>query len=253
MYSLLSAGVLANDLARHPSGAAVADAVDRVLSLPTDGPWCDVQPAPEAVRARVRAAAVRRSSRGSSVTVLQETLLGDLEDLLDLLRHEGPLPSAPPEVAQVALDAVTAAWAGRQADLADLLVLRRPWSDLVDPVPPALPERPWTSPLRTLLEEVPHRTADAWRRSVRAHRARRGADRWSVAMHEACVALHAEGRVLEVARAQLAASRALRLAGASTGEDAAAHGMVLTAAVQAVCAADLLDTSALRRAWDAGT
>jgi hypothetical protein len=87
---------------------------------------------------------------------------------------------------------------------------------------------------------------------VDEHRAQRTAQRWSVAMHEACVAIHADGRVLDVARAQLAASRALRLAGASTGVDAAAHGMILTAAVQAVCAADLLDTRALRRAWDAG-
>ena len=72
-------------------------------------------------------------------------------------------------------------------------------------------------------------------------------------MHEACAAVHEDGRVLEVARAQLAASRALRLSGASTGPDAAAHGMVLIAAVQAVCAADLLDTHPLRRAWDAGS
>lgn len=251
MYSLLSAGVLAIDLAKHPSGAVVADVVDRVLALPAYGPWKQVEPAPAPVRERVRTAAEVRSRDASARVAVLDTLLGDLEGLLDLLRHEEPLRSAPGPVAQAALDAVTAAWAGRDAQLEDLLALRRPWSELLDPVPPSLPERPWTPAVRDLLDAVPHRSADAWSRSVRVHRAQRGA--WSVAMHEACAAIHAEGRVLDVARAQLAASRALRLAGASTGPDVGAHGMILTAAVQAVCAADLLDTRALRRCWDAGS
>src|SRR5206468_8711660 len=33
VYTLLSASILAIDLARHPSGTAVADTVDRVLAL----------------------------------------------------------------------------------------------------------------------------------------------------------------------------------------------------------------------------
>src|SRR3954451_19605947 len=50
MYSLVSAAVLACDLARHPSGAAVADVVDRVLVL---GSTDLGTPAGAAVRARV--------------------------------------------------------------------------------------------------------------------------------------------------------------------------------------------------------
>jgi hypothetical protein len=262
MYSLLSASVLACDLARHPCGAAVADVVDRVLALSPYGPWIRVDPAPHAQRARVRSATpVRRFTgitaaeieEGTALRTLAGSLLGDLEDLLGLLSREEPLRSAPAGVRQVALDAVTAAWAGRDADLDDLLALRRPWDALIDPVPPALPDRPWTAAVRDLLDEVPHRTDSQWARSAAAHRGGKPANRWSVAMHEACAAVAADGRVLEVARAQLAASRSLRLSRASTGVDPSAVAMVLTAAVQSVSAQDLLDTRALREAWDAGS
>ena len=259
MYTLLSASVLAIDLARHPSGAAVADVVDRVLSLPPYGPWTAIEPAPEAARTRVRSATPTRQVdridadtvlAGTALATLAGALLGDLESLLGLLSREEPLRDAPGAVRQAALDAVSAAWAGRDADLHDLAELRRPWEALIDPVPPALPGRAWTPAVRTLLEEVPHRSDAQWAASSAAHRQRTPS--WSVAMHEACAAVAEAGRVNEVARAQLAASRTLRLSRGSTGPDAMAHAMVLTAAVQAICAADLLDTQALRAPWDAG-
>ena len=279
MYSLLSASVLAIDLARHPSGVAVADVVDRVLSL---GPaelaaLSGAATAPAAARTRVReqcAGAPRMCTLMGGVTattstglpdpatsrtiveLLSETPVGGLADLLALLGREAPLAGSAPVAVQVALDAVTAAWAGREADLSDLATLRAPWARAVGPVPVSLPEATWTPALRRLLDEVSRRQRPAWGRTVAEHDRHRGGLRWSTAMHEACRAALEAGRVTDIARAQLSAARALRLSGASTGPDAHAVGMAVTAAVQATCTGDLVDqscTRALTGAWLAGS
>jgi hypothetical protein len=260
VYTLVSAAVLACDLARHPSGAAVADVVDRVLAL---GRADLGTPAAAGTRDRVLAslAGAPRMSRlldGVSATLglglpdrrtsrvilatLAETPLGGLEDLHRMLTIEG--------AGQVALDAVTVAWAGREADLHDLHELQRPWREAVDPVPPAPPVFPGLS---ELLDDVARRTPEQWRRTAAAHGSRRGSFAWSRQMHEACWAAFDSDRLTEVARAQLAAARALRLSGASTGPDAHAVAMATTAGVQALCTCDLLDTRWLLSAWEAGS
>jgi hypothetical protein len=277
VYSLVSASVLAIDLARHPSGAAVADVVDRVLALAPHELAAMTQPASDAPRQRVldRMALAPRMSTlmgGVAATVadglpssqvnrtildaLNETLLGGLHDLLELLRHEPPLQHAPAAAVQVALDAVTVAWAGREADLEDLAALHGPWVRAISPVPPSLPEAAHTERLRVLLDEIGRRTAKQWQRVADAHGAQRGGLRWSTAMHEACRAAFDHDRLVDVARAQLAAARALRLSGASTGEEAHAIGMAVTAATQATCTADVLEVDvhhALMMAWEAGS
>ena len=277
MYSLLSAGVLAIDLARHPSGVAVADVVDRVLALTPREVAGLRGPAPAAVRQRVLALcadAPRRSTvlgglvvaltdglQGgqagpTAVDALAESMAGGLPDLFELLRREPPLSGAAPTAVQVALDATAAAWAGREAPLADLAALRAPWSEALDPVPPSLPDTPYGEALRTLLDQVSRRTPGQWQQVADAHGAQRGGLRWSTTMHEACREAHDAGRLMEVARAQLAAARALRLSGASTGPDAHAVAMAVTAAVQATCTGDLLEggvTAALLSAWEAGS
>ncbi|MCW2670677.1 MAG: hypothetical protein JWO27_2574 [Frankiales bacterium] len=260
MYSLVSASVLACDLARHPSGAAVADVVDRVLAL---GGTDLGTAAPVAVRARVLASlagAPRMSrlmdgvtatlaeglpdSRTSQVLLaaLTETPLGGLEDLHRMLADEG--------ACQVALDAVTVAWAGREADLHDLQLLRAPWADAVDPVPPTPPE---FDGLSELLDEIARRGPRQWQRTADAHGAHRGTLAWSAAMHAACRAAFEADRLVAVARAQLAAARALRLSGASTGPEAHGIAMAVTAAVQAVCTSDVHDGRWLMSAWEAGS
>lgn len=271
MYSLVSASVLACDLARHPSGAAVADTVDRVLALspgelarlgdPADGP----------VRARVLAAVAdqppavttlegvvdRGLATGRSVTeVLSATMLGTLEDLLALLAREQPLVRAAPSARQVALDAVTVAWAGRLAELSDLAALRRPWARALDPVAPALPAGLARGPLGSLLDDVARRRPEQWQRVAQAHGSRMRALTWSRAMHVACQAAYDEGLVQEVARAQLGAARVLRLSGASTGPHAHAVAMAVTSAVQATCVRGRLaepEWTVLTGAWAAGS
>lgn len=271
MYSLVSASVLASDLARHPSGAAVADTVDRVLALiPREldrfGP-----PAGGSVRGRVLAAVTDQPPPATSLQgavqqglatgrtvadVLAQTLLGTLEDLLALLAREAPLAGAAPAARQVALDAVTVAWAGRVADLSDLAALRQPWTQGLDAVPPALPDALVHGPLGALLDELSRRGPEQWERVAQAHGARTRALTWSKAMHVACQAAHDAGLVRDVARAQLGAARLLRLSGASTGPHAHAIAMAVTSAVQATCVRHLLaepEWTALTGAWTAGS
>lgn len=272
VYSLVSASLLAIDLARHPSGTAVADVVDRVLCLRPQEVASLGSPADQDVRACVEQAA-RLPRVGTvlgavsatladglpaadtsrvMVTTMAETLTGTLTDLHDLLRAEPPLRAAPPAAAQVALDAVTAAWAGRSASLEDLTHLRAPWLAALDPVPPGLQDADYRPDLTALLEEVPRRSPDQWARTADAHRDRTH-PRWSALMNPACAAAAEADRLVEVARAQLAAARALRLSGVSTGEHAGAASMAVTAAVQGLCTRDLRDDTELQRAWRAGS
>lgn len=282
MYSLVSAAVLAADLARHPSGTAVAHVADRVLVLTRAELLALATHAEDRTAARQRVLEscapgrlndvldrVREAvsggrtegrtepptATGALVRALSETLMGALPDLLALLRREQPLTGADPAAVAAALDAVTAAWAGRSADLRDLAALRRPWDAALDPVSPALPEAVWTSELRRLLDDVDRRTAGQWAATAAEHATHRGSLRWSAAMHQASRAAHDGNRLPEVARAQLAGARALRLSGASAGPDAHAVAMAVTAAVQAVCTGDLLTpvtSAALLSAWRAG-
>lgn len=274
----MSSAVLALDLARHPSGAAVAHTVDRVLALTPAELQRMTDPAPSAARERVLdvvahqprmstlmggvAATVASGLPNGAdsrtiLTTLNETLLGDLGDLHQMLRAELQAQDAAlgPAV-QIALDGVTVAWAGRLASLEDLSALNAPWAQALDPVAPALPQTVCSSALSVLLDAVSRRTETQWQRVADAHGAQRGRLSWSNAMHEACRVAFEADRLTDVARAQLAAARVLRLSGASTGEDAHALGMAVTAAVQATCTADVLDggtATVLLSAWEAGS
>lgn len=272
MYSLVSSAVLAIDLARHPSGAAVADAVDRVLALTPAEVGRMRTPADDRVRERVlehcrNDARMSTLMSGVAATVaeglpsndhsriivqaLNETLVGGLDDLHRMIAFE---LDTTPEALQIAQDGVTVAWAGRLASLSDLAPLRAPWVHALDPVPPALVGSPYR--LQVLLDEISRRTPQQWQRTIDAHGAHRGRLAWSNAMHEACWAAFDHGRLTVVARAQLAAARQLRLSGASTGPDAHACAMEVTAAVQATCLADVMVpsvTNALLGAWEAGS
>jgi hypothetical protein len=289
VYTLVSSGVLALDLVRHPCGAAVATAADRVLALtPDDVHALARRAADDEVRAQVRdrlLAAGAAEPRVSTVLVgrqpvvadgvpaaadvraladvLSGTLLGGLADLLALLTREGPLadPALPPAGVQVALDAVTAAWAGRgpsAARIADVFVLSAPWHAGA-PLPPPLPGTAYGGAdrdLRDLLDEVARLSPERWRRVERAHTRPSLGGSWPSAMHEACKTAVEAGRLLPVARAQLAAARALRLSSVSASDAAGGGAMAVVAAVQALCVRDRLDRATARTlsaAWEAGT
>ena len=272
MYSLVSSAVLAADLARHPHGSRVADTLDRVLALTPHECSGLVAPADEQVRRRVLAtcrseravpaleqvagaletAAPSATALSGLATRLEGALLGSLEDLHAMVIREDPVAGLPPYAQQVVCDALTAAWAGSEAALRDVLALVAPWEAAVDPVPPALPQRTWTQAVRALLDDVPRRRPGQWQSSVRVRRAR-PRQRWSEAMHVSCDAAWRDGRLHDVARAQLAAARALALTHPGVPRGAAA--MVVTAAIQALTTADLVAPNvcaALLAAWEAG-
>lgn len=269
MYTLVSAAVLAADVVRHPHTVRLADTLDRVLALTALEAAALRDPAPDDVRTRVlqacdrtpRAAealdhvtaALREEGPTSRVAVrLESALLGSLGDVHALLTREAPVQQLPLAARQVVLDAVTGAWAGASAALSDVQALTGPWEAALDPVPPALPDRPWTPQVRDLLEQVPQRTPEQWRASLQRHRAGRSL-RWSDTLHVACRAAWEADRLHDVARAQLAAARALALT--HTGVPPYGAALVLTGAVQAACTADLVEPSVregLRAAWEAG-
>jgi hypothetical protein len=272
VYSLVSSAVLAADLVRHPHASRLADTLDRVLAL-THQETCGLRgPADPEVRRRALDACTdppRVSAElgellaegvpageplAGLVTRLEEALLGSLDDLHAMVLREEPVRSLPAEARQVVLDALTAAWAGPEVSLRDVRALVSPWEAAIDPLPPALPERPWSRALRDLLEEVPRRTPEQWRTSG-GHQRRAGRSlRWSEALHESSKAAWGCGRLHDVARAQLAGTRALALA--HTGVSPYAAARVLTAAVQAVCTQDVLEPGvrdALWADWEAGS
>jgi hypothetical protein len=269
VYTLVSAPVLAADVVRHPHAVRLADTLDRVLALSAQEAAGLGAPATPDVRGRVltacaatpRAAAelehltdaLRDEGPTSRLAVrLESALLGTLADVHGLLLRESPVQALPREAQQVALDAVTSAWAGAAAAVSDVRALAARWEAALDPVPPPLPERPWTPEVRDLLEEVPRRGVAQWSVSLQHHRAGRSL-RWSDTLHVACKAAWEADRLLDVARAQLAAARALALA--HTGVAPYGAALVLTGAVQSVCTADLVPSSVregLRAAWEAG-
>ncbi|MDP9182097.1 MAG: hypothetical protein M3P04_04900 [Actinomycetota bacterium] len=271
VYSLVSSAVLAADLVRHPRTARVADTLDRVFALTPEESGGLRGAADDQVRRRVldtsesppRVSSALDELRGhmrtaesvsAVVTRLEDALLGSLDDLHALVLREAPLRSLGPDAQQVALDALTAAWVGPEVPLRDVHALGAPWEAALSPVPPALPERSWSRALRDLLDEVARRTPEQWRASTARERRACRSLRWSEALHEASIAAWRTDRLHDVARAQLAAARALTLT--HTGVSPYASARVLTAAVQGVCTADVLDPSvseALRADWEAGS
>jgi hypothetical protein len=291
VYSIVSAGVLALDLVRHPSGAQVADAVDRVLCLRRSDlralaearaaetgadhaaarqlllEAARERPRPEPLLRGVTALVADLGDAGEAAVALEalsEALVGDLDGLLDLLRREAPLddPDVPAAATEACLDAVAAAWVGAGAGPAALAVgqaLRRAFDEALPPWAPPLPDDgygPHAPDVRDVLDAVVRLDDDAWARVEAAHRAARGRRTWSEAMHVACRAAHEDDRLPAVARAQLAAARALRLSPVSTTPRASACAMSVVAAVQATAVLDLVEVETARellRPWQAGT
>jgi hypothetical protein len=260
VYTLVSASVLALDLTRHPSGAAVADVLDRALAL-------DAPPAPvvldlERAAARRRLLAVaataprldealRAVSRTlgtpdgrAAAEVLSAALVGRITDLVALLERELADRGLPQSVVDVVVDRVVAAWSQTDvaADAHDLETLRAPFAEVVGELPAAPPHRGQVPELLLLLEAVARADAAQWAALDTAHGVAHRGLRWSELVHEASRAAAEGGRTVDVARWQLSAVRAahsaVRLPGTSTGA-----AMSLVGAVQALAVGDLLPTS----------
>lgn len=261
MYSLVSASVLALDLARHPSGAVVADVLDRALAPRDVAPPAVLDLERPAARARLLAVAaaaprlddaLRAVSRslgtpeaGAAAQVLSAALVGRLPDLVALVeRALGQDRGLPPAVVDVVVDRAVAAWveADDRAAQPDLEVLSAAFPDVVGELPAAPPEQGAVPQLLVLLEAVARAGAPQWTALDTAHAAAHTGLQWSELLHLASRAAVDSDRVLDVARWQLSAVRAahsaVRLPGTCPGA-----AMSLVGAVQALAVVDVLPSA----------
>ena len=258
MYTLVSASVLALDLTRHPSGAQVADVLDRALALDTAAPPRVLDLERAAARTRLLAVAataprlaealeaVSRSlgtpDGSGAAQVLSAALVGRLPDLVALLERElGQERGLPQGVVDAAVDGVVAAWASADdaAGAVDVEVLSTPFAEVAGELPAAPPQSGAVRELMVLLETVARADAAQWASLDTAHGLGHSGLQWSELVHAASRAAVVSGRTVDVARWQLSAVRAahsaVRLPGTSTGA-----AMSLVGAVQALAVVDVL-------------
>ena len=258
MYTLVSASVLALDLTRHPSGAQVADVLDRALALDTAAPPRVLDLERAAARTRLLAVAataprlaealeaVSRSlgtpDGSGAAQVLSAALVGRLPDLVALLERElGQERGLPQGVVDAAVDGVVAAWASADdaAGAVDVEVLSTPFAEVAGELPAAPPQSGAVRELMVLLETVARADAAQWASLDTAHGLGHSGLQWSELVHAASRAAVERGRTVDVARWQLSAVRAahsaVRLPGTSTGA-----AMSLVGAVQALAVVDVL-------------
>lgn len=263
MYTLVSASVLALDLARHPSGAAVADVVDRALVLDA-GETCATGPsvvdleragarerlliaarrAPR-MEAALRAVSASLGTRAGAVAAhaLRAALVGGLDDLVRLLTAElEERAGHPREVVDVVVDRAVAAWVQDDdtAYAADAATLTAPWTALVGELPPLPPSSGSGPALLALLEAVARADRTAWSALDAAHTAQHAGLSWSASMHTASRAAVEEDRVVDVARWQLSAVRAIAAAGHGRDGRSPGAAMSVVGGVQALTLRDAL-------------
>jgi hypothetical protein len=153
-----------------------------------------------------------------------------------------------PSAVSVVVDGVAAAYARSELSIAAYARLGGAWSQLHRDRPTALPGDdtlgPYGAALRELVERLARCDADDFARLERAATSARtaGAD-WARAMHTATWAAYLSGRLRPAARAQLAATRAVALAGLTPLGASCGVMRVVTAATQALVVADLLDAA----------
>ncbi|MFL6137931.1 MAG: hypothetical protein ACJ74O_09050 [Frankiaceae bacterium] len=199
---------------------------------------------------------------------LSATPLFGLADLLTMVREDVldwtwdriddvAVQRHPAAVAVVA-DAVAAAYARGQLSVQSYARLGGPWAQLTRERPVALPAGAGLGPQAAVMHELVERLARldeadfaGLERAATAARTS-GAD-WSRAMHAATWAAYVSDRLRTVARAQLVATRSLVLAGLTPLAASSGVMRVVTAAVQAVVVADVLDSpthAALVAPWE---
>ncbi|MCU1677194.1 MAG: hypothetical protein JWM93_1952 [Frankiales bacterium] len=269
------------DLVRHENGIGVADVVDRALLLsPTDMPaleaayvesdarkaaWREVDEVSGSAPRMVDAmAAVAEALGTSGLTVMEpgtaERLsktpmfgLGDLlamvrTDVLDWTWDRGGDISVQrhPGASAVVADAVAAAHCRGMLSVQSYAQLGGPFATVLGRHPSALPVDdsfgPQSVQLRQLVEAVARLSpADVAALEEATREARAEGFHWSQRMHAATWAAHLSGRIRTGARAQLAGARAVLVAGVPPINAASGVMRAVTAAVQALLVADLLD------------
>lgn len=281
MYSLINAAVLAMDLVRHENGIGVADVLDRALLLRAEdmaalevayvdgaarkAAWREVDEVSGSAPRMVDAMAAVAEALGSSgMTVIEpgtadrlsRTPMFGLGDLLAMMRTDvldwtwdrsGDVAvQRHPGASAVVADAVAAAYCRGVLSVQSYAQLGGPFAHALGRHPSALPSDssfgPQSADLRSLVEAIARLTpADVTALETSTQEARADGFHWSQRMHAATWAAYLSGRIRTGARAQLAASRAVLVAGVPPLSSASGVMRAVTAAVQALLVADMLD------------
>jgi hypothetical protein len=269
VYSLVNAPTIGYDLARLPTGAAVATVLLEALAVQGHGDltafdpavvadprragaWLGVSALTPSVRLDDALSAVRQvvdeaaasvqaqaQALQPAVTRLTTAYFGGLEELLGLLRLD-VLDDAPSHVVAMASDALAAAYGGRRlADDARHL-LAGPWIAAARTLPPIPTDLgPFTAEVRTVLDKLPVMTPSHI--AVLADAAAAMESDWSRRMHDAAWAAYLSGRLRPAAAAQFQAVRGLRASGVDPATAARGVWNAVSGCLQAVALHDLLD------------
>jgi hypothetical protein len=273
VYSLVNAPTIGYDLARLPTGAAVATVLLEALAVHGSAgeladlsafdsagvadprraaAWLDVSALTPTVKLDEALSAVKQVVDEAATTLylrthglepvvagLTTSYFGDLDDLLRFVRLE-ILDAVPSHVTAMASDALAAAYGGRR--LADEVryLLGGPWIAAARTLP-AIPADlgPFASDVRTVLDRLPLMTAAQAVVLTEAAAALEGD--WSRRMHDAAWAAYLSGRLRPAATAQFQAVRGLRAGGVDAKTAARGVWNAVSGCLQAVALHDMLD------------
>jgi hypothetical protein len=277
VYSLVNAPTVGFDLARLPTGAAVATILLEALALQgtVDEPaldlsgfdalqvtdpqrasaWLEVSAltpprrlddALSAVGQLLDEAATAMDGNESATRELEPVLrdlttasFGSLDDLLRMLRHD-ILDESPTHVVALGSDALAAAYGGPRLAEDVRRLLRTPWIAAARRLPPIPADLgPFGADLHTILARVATLSKDEVGVLVEATGSVEA--EWSSRMHAATWASYLAGRLRPAAAAQFQAVRALRIAGVDAATAASGVWNSVSGCLQAVGVHDLLD------------
>jgi len=276
VHSLVNAPTIGYDLARMPTGAAVATVLlETLAAAPREREFVDLSAFdPAAADDPCRAAAwlevsalmpSRRVDEALSAAkqVLDDALatmqlrqlrahefepvasglvgayFGGLPDLMRLLR-EDILVGAPAHVVALGCDALAAAFGGRNLPDDVRHQLGAPWIAASRSLP-AIPSDlgPFATEVRSVLDRLPVLTAPQALILAEATSALEGD--WSRRMHDAAWAAYLSGRLRPAATAQFQAVRGLRAAGVTPEQAARGVWNAVSGCLQGVVLHDMLD------------
>jgi hypothetical protein len=272
VYSLVNAPTVGFDLARLPTGAAVATVLLEALAVQSATGLGDVSGFDPDFSADTRRASAwlevsslapparldhalsefrdvideadREPAWGHpklepAMAALTTAYFGGLDDLLGLVRVD-ILDEAPTHVVAMASDAIAAAYGGRQLGDGVRGLLGAPWIAATKGLA-AVPHDlgPFDAELRRVLDRIPRLSrAEAL---VLAEGATASESDWGRCMHAAAWAAYLAGRLRPAAAAQFQAVRALRASGIDAGLVARGVWNAITGCLQAIAMHDLLD------------
>jgi hypothetical protein len=201
------------------------------------------------------------SQASTALGLLQRAPLGTVDGLLQCVRHDvldwtwekseqGKLQNeVASQATSVLCDALVAGYLRHQLDASVRRRLAASWVAASRRLPEhAVSLGPTGSSMQALLDRVASLSQqDGTRLYKAAETARREATQWAPAIHSASWAVHLAGRVREAAAGQFLLVQAVETSGIPVTERAAGVWNLLSGAVQALAARDLVDANTAHR------